>query len=486
MSTTPAPAYPHRWLILAALVTVLLMTPLDMSAVNVILPTLRQQFGASVGAVSWVSLAYLLVIVGLLLPVGRLGDLWGFRRLFLIGVALFTVSSALCGLSHTVPALFGEGALRLFGLPSLIAARVLQGVGACMMMALSSGIVTAVFPPGERGRAMGFLGMGIATGLVLGPTLGGLLTHWFGWPWIFYINVPIGLFGGLWVRRLLPPLAPHRPTPVDWPGALLIIATLATLMLGVTLVETAGWRSPLVLGLLAASLLVGGALVRHERRSPHPMLDFALFAHPVFAGANLAAMMNYLGQFTAIFITPFALRYGMDRDPRQIGLTMAALPVAVLVLAPISGALSDRFGTRALAALGETIVAAGLFVLALVIGRGQPVPIIAALALVGIGAGLFQSPNASAIMGSLPRTHLGIGGSVLAVVRNLGMAVGIATSSAALAIGSQWYRGAHPTAPAAQAILYAAQIGYAIGAAFALLGALTSAVREDHPSQSLS
>ncbi len=482
MSSPPAPVYPHRWRILAAVVTVLLMTPLDMSAVNVILPTLRQQFSASVGAVSWVSLAYLLVIVGLLLPFGRLGDLWGFRRLFLLGVALFTAASAFCGLSHTVPTLFGEQVLQLFGLPALIGARVLQGVGACMMMALSSGIVTAVFPPGERGRAMGFLGMGIATGLVLGPTLGGLLTHWFGWPWIFYINVPIGL----WVRRMLPPLNPHRPTPVDWPGALLIIATLTSLMLGVTLVETEGWRSPLVLTLLAISLVVGGILVRHERRSPHPMLDFALFRNPVFAGANLAAMMNYLGQFTAIFITPFALRYGMDRDPRQIGLTMAALPVAVLVLAPISGALSDRFGTRALAALGEGIIAVGLFALALVVGRGQPVPIIAALALVGIGAGMFQSPNASAIMGSLPRTHLGIGGSVLAVVRNLGMAVGIAISSAALAIGSQWYRSAHPDASGAQAILYAAQVGYYIGAAFALLGALTSVVREDQATQSSS
>jgi EmrB/QacA subfamily drug resistance transporter len=471
--------YPQRWHILASVVVVLLMTPLDMSAVNVILPTLKAQFASSVGAVSWVSLAYLLVIVGLLLPFGRLGDLWGFRRLFLVGVGLFTVSSALCGLSHTVPALFGPAVLRQFGLPALIAARVLQGLGACMMMALSSGIITAVFPPRERGRAMGFVGMGIAFGLVLGPTLGGLLTQWFGWPWIFYINVPIGIAGGAWVRRMLPPLNPHHPTPVDWPGALLIIATLTTLMLGVTLVETEGWSSPAVRALLAASVAAGGVLVWHERRSRHPKLDFSLFANPVFAGANLAAMMNYLGQFTAIFITPFALRYGMNRDPQQIGLTMGVLPVAVLVLAPISGALSDRLGTRLLAALGEIIVAIGLFALALIIGRGQPLWIIPALALVGVGTGLFQSPNSSAIMGSLPRTHLGIGGSVLAVVRNLGMTFGIAISSAAVAIGSQWYHHTHPHASAASAILYAAHFGYLIGAAFALLGAVTSVVRQD-------
>lgn len=478
--TTPSTTepLPQRWLILASVVAVLLMTPLDMSAVNVILSTLREQFASSVGAVAWVSLAYLVVIAGLLLPFGRLGDLWGFRRLFLIGVALFTAASALCGLSHTLPVLLGAGALERIGLPMLIGARVLQGVGACMMMALSPGIITAIFPPEERGRALGFQGMGIAFGLVLGPTLGGLLTHWLGWPWVFYINVPIGLAGGIWARRMLPPLNPHRAHPVDWPGAGLIVLTLAALMLAVTQGKDWGWLSPPVFGLLAVSALAAVLLVRHERRTSHPMLDFALFRHPVFTGANAAALLNYLGQFTALFITPFVLRDGLGLDVRQTGLIMGAIPVAVLVLAPISGALSDRLGTRLLAVIGELIVAAGLATLAVVITHRQPLWIAGALALVGVGTGLFQSPNSSAIMGSLPRTHLGVGGSILAVMRNLGMACGIAVSSAVMASGT------HDLAQPAlsPATLASGHVGYLAGAAFAVLGALTSAIRQDTPT----
>jgi EmrB/QacA subfamily drug resistance transporter len=465
-------------LILASVVAVLLMTPLDMSAVNVILSTLREQFSSSVGAVAWVSLAYLVVIAGLLLPFGRLGDLWGFRRLFLIGVALFTAASALCGLSHTLPALLGAGALERYGLPMLIGARVLQGVGACMMMALSPGIVAAIFPPAERGRALGFLGMGIAVGLVLGPTLGGLLTYSLGWPWVFYINVPIGLAGGLWVRRMLPPLNPRRVTPVDWPGSGLIVLALSTLMLAVTQGRSWGWVSAPVLGLLAVSAVAAVLLARHERHAPYPILDFALFRNPVFTGANLAAMLNFLGQFTALFITPFVLRDGLGLNVQQTGLLMGAIPIAVLVLAPISGALSDRLGTRLLAVVGELIVAAGLIVLAFVIVRQQPAVIAGALALVGVGTGLFQSPNSSAIMGSLPRTHLGVGGSILAVMRNLGMACGIAVSSAVMAAGTHGLQ--QPALGAAT--LASGRLGYLVGAGFVILGALTSAMRRDMPA----
>jgi EmrB/QacA subfamily drug resistance transporter len=444
---------------------VMVMTPIDMSAVNVIIPTLQSAFHVpadQVGLIAWVVLAYLLVIVGLLLPCGRLGDLFGFRRLFLVGVTLFTTASVLCGLAP--------------GLGWLIGARVLQGVGACMIMALSTGIVTAIFPAQERGRALGITGMGIAFGLVVGPTLGGLITHWIGWSWVFFINVPIGIAGGLWVRQMLPPLNPHRAAAVDVPGALLIIATLVCLMLGITMGHA--WGMPVMLGLLAAAAGLGTLLAVVERRRAQPMLDFTLFRHPVFTGANLAAMMNYIGQFCAIFLTPQAL-HALGYDAKGIGLMMGAVPLAVLVLSPVSGALSDRLGTRTLAVAGETGVALGLLGLAAGAVAGRAPWMLAAMVLVGAGTGLFQSPNSSAIMGSLPRTHLGIGGSVLATMRNLGMALGIALSSAMMVAGTHRYLAAHPAAAGAAPVLHGAALGYLAGAGFALLGALTSAMRQD-------
>lgn len=463
----------NRWAILAAVIAVLIMTPLDGSAVNIIMQEIQHSFHLppeQIGLVAWVALAYLLVSGSLILPMGRLGDLFGFRRLFLIGVVIFTVSSALCGLAPS--------------LGWLIGARVLQGIGACVVTALGSGIITALFPPRERGRALGFLGMGIAMGLVLGPTLGGLLTKLGGWRLVFFINLPIGLIGGLLCARLLPALGAGTRKRVDWLGALLAMLTLGTLLLALTQGPEWGWGSHGVLALFAVSLCAGTGFIQVERTLAEPMLSFALFTNPVFTGANIATMMNFLGQFCALFMTPFLLRYGMGFDTLHAGMVVGAIPLSVLVLAPISGALSDRLGTRTLAIAGESIVALGLISMAIVLPHRSLYSIVPALMLVGVGTGLFQSPNNSAVMGSVPRTHLGIGGGVLATMRNLGMSFGIAISTAVEAAGAHHYLAVHPTLQMG-ALLHGIQLAYLVGAAFVLLGAVTSAFRTEHSGVAL-
>ncbi len=434
------------------------MTPLDSSAVNVILPVLQREFALApeaLGQLAWVALAYLLVIGSLILPVGRLGDLWGFRRLFLLGVFGFIVASALCGMAPT--------------LAWLIAARVLQGLAACVMMALSPGMVTAIFPPQERGRAMGVVGMGIALGLVAGPVLGGLLTSALSWRWVFYINLPIGLLGGFWCWRQIPNLPAGDPRPVDWAGAGLATAAIGGILLAITQGPEWGWGSPLVVIALGVGTLALVTFLLVERRIPYPMLDLGLFANRTFAGGNLATMLNFLGQFCAIFLTPLLLQRGLDLSPQRAGMVLAVLPIAVLIVAPVSGALSDRWGTRTLAVLGEVLVAGGLVGMAFALSAGTVPALLPWLALIGVGTGLFQSPNTSAIMGSVPRTHLGIGGGVLATMRNLGMALGTAVSSAVASSGM-----AH-LGQGGAALAHGIRLGYLVGAGFVLLGAVASA-----------
>jgi EmrB/QacA subfamily drug resistance transporter len=448
---------PRRWWVLVAVLSVTLMTPLDASIVNIIISTIRVQFGVGIGAVAWVALAYNIALVGLILPMGRLGDLWGFRRLFLAGTVLFTAASLLCGLAPS--------------LSWLVAARAFQGIGAALIMALSPGIITAVFPAHERGRALGLNGTAIAFGLIIGPTLGGLLAQ-IGWRWVFYINLPIGIIGWLLCARLLPRLQPSPRRRVDVLGALLALVGLTTLLLGITHAhEWGGWGAPPVLALLVCGALGIGAFLWHERRHPEPMLDLALFRNAVFAGANVAAFMNYLGQTCALFLLPQLLVTVFGYKEWQTGLVMAALPATVLVLAPLSGAWSDRVGSRALSVVGAAINAGGLAALALVAPHQRVAYLVPALLVMGAGTGIFQSPNTSAIMGSVPRTHLGVGGGVVATMRNLGFAVGTAIAGAVVAA-----RGTDTPAFAAgvQAALF-------LGAAFQVIGAVISALRANAP-----
>lgn len=447
----------RRWAILAAVLVGGIMAPLDGSIVNVTLPTIALDFGASMAVAEWVPVIYLLILSGIMLTFGRLGDMWGYRRLFLSGLVFFVIASALCGLSRSIS--------------MLIMSRGFQSLGACMFTSVLPAIIAATFPPSERGRALGLNGMTVALGLALGPSLGGMISSWLGWRWVFFINLPIGMVSLILCWRLLPPDRPVEKQYFDPWGAVLAFIFLFSLVFLLNRGAAIGWFSLSVLGLVSVCVSSLVAFVRLELVHPYPMLDLTLFRQPVFSFNNAAALFNFMAQYTIVFLTPFYLRQYLNLGPHAVGLIMTCFPVIVLVVAPLAGALSDRVGTYGLALLGSGICAVALLGLTL-FSSLSIAWVCLFLGLFGLGTGLFQSPNNSAVMGSVPKHRLGIASGVLATVRNVGMASGIAVAAAVFTSREAEYilRDMQP------AFVYALRDAYTVGTLCALAGAVCCVV----------
>lgn len=444
-------AYRRRWRVLAAVMLGAVMGPLDASIVYIALPVIAGAFAVDPATVGWVSLAYLLVLGSFLLPLGRLGDMYGFKGLFLAGQLLFVAASALCGLAPSL----GE----------LIACRAVQAAGAGLTMAMSPAIITATFPAQERGRALGINAMAVATGLALGPGLGGLLVDVLGWRAIFFVNVPLGLAAHWWCRRVVPSGGPARRQRFDWAGAVLAFVGLGSLLLFASRGGAYGWRGPVWLLGAAAVGGLGGLLVA-ERRVPEPMLDLTLFRSRVFAAGNGAALLNFMTQYVIVFVTPFYLQQVLAYSAARAGAAMTAFPLTVLVVAPLAGMLSDKLGQRWLAFAGSLLCTVAALALHSLVAQTGMLDLMWRLSLFGLGTGLFQSPNNSAIMGSVPWARLGIAGGMLATTRNVGMALGMALAGVVLARGQT----AHlDRLTASGAYLAAMQDAYLVAAALSLL-----------------
>lgn len=427
----------RRWLVLSSVSVGTFMATLDGSIVNIALPSIGQAFGIDLATVEWVVVAYLLVVGSLLLPVGRLGEVAGFRRVYLAGFAIFTLASILCGASP------GAGAL--------VASRAIQGVGAAMLMAMGPAIIARTFGPGERGRALGLNAISVSIGLSLGPALGGLLTEFGSWRAIFLVNAPVGIFAILWAARVLPADVPGRRQPFDVPGALLTAGGLFAVLLALNQGETWGWTSPAILGLLALALGLGTAFVAVERRTAAPVMDLALFRIRAFTAGLLAVVVAFAGLFTATFLLPFLLQEGSGYTPLEAGLLITPIPIAAALVAPFSGAISDRIGQRLPASLGIAVLAVGLLSLTTLPEDFAVVDLAWRLALIGAGQGLFLSPNSSSILGSVPRPRLGTASGMIAQMRVVGQAVGIVTSAAVVTLRLPGHLAALGDLPADQA-----------------------------------
>jgi EmrB/QacA subfamily drug resistance transporter len=429
---------------------------------------MQTDFGVDLTTIEWVVVAYLLVVGSLLLPFGRLGEVLTFKRVYLVGFAVFTLASICCGGSPNVSA--------------LTAFRIVQGVGAAMIMAMGPAIVAQTFPAGERGRALGLNGVSVSIGLSLGPALGGVLTQVATWRAIFLINAPIGLLAILWAARVLPSETSGKGQTFDVRGAALSGVALFALLLALSDGQEWGWTSPAVIGLVVAFVVLGGAFLAAERKSIQPMIDLALFRIRPFSAGLVSVVVAFAGLFTATFLLPFLLQQGRGFSPIEAGMLLTPVPISMALVAPFSGAASDRFGPRILASAGMAIMVLGLFSLTqLPVDFSLP-DLIWRLVLLGVGQGLFMSPNSSAVLGSVPRHRVGTASGTLAQMRVNGQALGIALSGAIVAtrmpVHLAQLGGGAPTAAMRDAALAGAiHDAFVVAAVICSLGIVASLVR---------
>jgi EmrB/QacA subfamily drug resistance transporter len=372
------------------------------------------------GMVEWIIIAYLIVIASLLLILGRLLDMVGQKLLWVLGLFIFTIGSALCGAAPSL----------LF----LVIFRALQAVGGAMIMAISPVMLARAFPATERGQALGILALVVAAGTSAGPAVGGLITQAFTWRWIFYINVPIGMIGmAASLRLLTEPISlnlrwgPQRFDPI---GAILLSVSVSCLMLGLCFGQEAGWRSITIVGLFMAALVLLTAFIIHEKHVTQPIVDFSLFRNRLFTAAIVSSFLAFLSLFAVMFLMPFYLEELRAFPVHLAGLLMTAVPLTIGVVAPLSGRLSDRFGSRLLSSSGLAIVCLGLWFLSRLRSEGSLFDIVWPLVVTGFGQALFQPPNNNAILSSVRPQCLGIASGFLSTVRVLGQSSSVAISGA--------------------------------------------------------
>ena len=411
-----------KWTVLFIVAIGVFMATLDSSIVNISLPKIAAYFSVPLnGAVEWVIIAYLIVIASILLTFGRLTDILGRKLLWVVGLVIFTAGSALCGAAPTLGLLIGF--------------RAFQGIGGALLMAISPAMITRAFPASERGRALGLNALVVATGTSAGPSIGGVLTQVASWRWIFYINVPIGIIGVILTLRLLgEPMRPRRSGQrFDPLGAVLLSLGMVALVLALSFGQELGWGSSTVIGLFAASAVLLGFFLFAETRVRQPIVDLKLFRSRLFSAALVSSFLSFLALFAVTFLLPFYLEQFRGFGPEESGFLLTPVPLTISVVAPFSGWLSDRFGSQVLSSLGLAIGSLGLWFLSNLSPTATVFDIIWPLVITGFGQGLFQSPNNSAIMGSVPRERLGVASGFLATVRVLGQSLSVAVAGAIFA-----------------------------------------------------
>ncbi len=415
-------ASPHaHWLVVGSVCVGAFMSQLDSSIVIIALPTLQVRFHSSLGAVEWVSLSYLLVLIALLTAIGRFGDMVGRKLLYVYGFGIFTLGSGLCGLAPT--------------LLSLDLFRVLQGVGAAMLQANSVALIVQAMPRGKLGRGIGVQGAAQALGLCLGPAVGGLLLLLGGWRLIFLVNVPVGLIGFGLGWFLLPRsrfLAQREP--VDWLGMILFAVAVASLLVALSFGDAAGWSSSFVFVTLALALALGGAFVWRELRAPAPMMQLGIFKRPAVSFGIASGLLASLSLFGCLFLFAFYLEFTGHLNPAAAGVRLLTLPLALGLTAPIAGAVADRYGPRLLTAGGMLLVAATLLAIAAHPTSGPL--LLVELVGIGIGLGAFIPSNNAAVMGSVQRGQFGMAGGILNTARGLGTAMGVAFTGLAFGLAA--------------------------------------------------
>jgi len=404
---------PYKWLALLTVAIGTYMSTLDVSVVIITLPRLTKVFEIEPSVVLWVSITYLLVSTGLMLTLGKIGDVFGRKRIYVLGFILFTAGLIFCSLSQNIV--------------QLILARAFQGIGAAMMIAVGAAIVTAAFPDNERGKALGILGAVVFAGLLTGPVLGGFLLDLLGWRSVFYVRIPIGIIGLVMARIFLKEQMEFNiDFKFDFRGTVTLVGGLSCLLLFFNLGGRLGFLSPLAIILICIALILIVFFVVFEKKATHPIVDLSIFRNRLFASGNISLGIMSFASSGYIFLMPFFLIDGLGHSASEAGLLIAVISLTTLLIAPLSGWLSDRIGPMPLCTAGMTLVCLALFLLTGLSIESSDTHILFRLLILGLGIGMFSSPNNSSIMGSVPRDKLSTGSAMIATTRQIGMSIGIA------------------------------------------------------------
>jgi len=412
--------YNHKWYIMAAVAMSSFLAGIDGSIVNVALPTLVDVLQTNFAIVQWVVLAYLLTITTLILGIGRLADIRGKKSLYSAGFVLFTIGSVLCGLAPTISWLIGF--------------RVLQAIGAALTIALAMAIITESFPSTERGRALGIIGAVVSTGYIVGPTIGGFLIDLLSWRWIFFINLPVGLLGIWLALRYIPAIPSKGGQTFDYWGNTTLFISLFALLSALTLGQEHGFNDSLVWLMLTTWLAFLIIFIVIELNTNQPMLDLTIFHNSRLTIGLITLFLSSIALTGSFILLPFYLQNIMGYGTLQVGVLLIVVPLGLGITSPISGALSDRFGTSPIIMMGLILQLIGYYGITLLTTETTILNYILYLLPIGLGVGIFVSPNSSAIMGAALPQQLGIVSSLQSASRALGKSIGVAIIGAVWAI----------------------------------------------------
>ncbi len=441
---------------------------MDLTTVNIALPRLSEVFGAEPRVVIWIQIAYLLVGTGLMLALGGLGDLIGRKRVYVLGLVVFSLG---LGLSALAP-----------NLEFLILARVVQAVGQAMEVSTSTAIITAAFPSQERGKAIGIISSVVAAGLGVGPIVGGILLDVLDWRAIFYLRLPLVLGAAIMARWLLREerAQTRRPT-FDLAGAATVFVGLGSILVWVNQGPRWGWTSPPSLLLAILGLASMTAFLAVEKRAVRPVLDLGLFRDRLFTAATASMVLYFVALPFFSLLLPFYLIQGAGFSSAKAGLYLAIFPISRAALAAPSGWLSDRIGSRLLCSLGMVVVAIGLFAVGRLGASPSTWGLVLSMGALALGSAAFGSPNTSAIMGSVPPDRLGTASGMVATGRQVGQSLGMAVAGSVFAYRQGvWLERLPPTGGQALAMVHSYADALSVATVVALLGAATSLVRGGH------
>lgn len=384
-------------------------TPFMGTSINIALPTIAHELAVNAILLSWITTAFFLTSAMFAVPFGRIADVYGMKKIFTYGIVILTISSFLAAISPSAEL--------------LIISRVIQGIGSAMIFVTGIAIITSVFPPRERGKAIGVNISAVYVGLVMGPVLGGFLTEYMGWRSIFYLIIPLGLIliGLIFWKMKGYEWAESKDEKMDHWGSLLYIVMLALILIGFSNITEMFGMLMVVLGILGFT-----CFVIWELRVEHPVLEIRLFIeNRKFAFSNLATLISYMGLFSVGFLLSLYLQFIKGFEPNVAGIILVVQTFFMVVISPVAGRLSDKFDSGKLASIGMAMITIGLFNFALITDETSIYNIILSLAILGIGVGIFSAPNTHAIMGSVERKYFGVASATVSTMRLLGQTFGM-------------------------------------------------------------